>query len=290
MATAHSRTTARFMIAPSVLLLLGWMIIPLALTVYFSFLRYNLLMPGAHEWIGLMNYRFFLTDPAFFEAMVNTLILVAEVLLITVLGGIGLALVLDLPFWGQGIVRILVIAPFFVMPTVSALVWKNMFMNPVNGLFAYAAKTLGLAPFDFFARAPLFSIVLIVAWQWLPFATLILLTALQSLDQEQLEAAEMDGAGPLSRFRYVTLPHLARAITVVILIQTIFLLSIFAEILVTTNGGPGFASTNLTFLVYAQSLLQFDVGGGSAGGIVAVVLANIVAIFLMRMIGKNLGA
>jgi sorbitol/mannitol transport system permease protein len=290
MATAHSRSVARFMISPSVLLLLGWMIIPLALTVYFSFLSYNLLTPGVKEWIGLMNYKFFLTDPAFFEALKNTLLLVGGVLLITVFGGVGLALLLDLPFWGQGIVRILVIAPFFVMPTVSALVWKNMFMNPVNGLFAYAAKFLGLEPIDFLAHAPLFSIVLIVAWQWLPFATLILLTALQSLDQEQLEAAEMDGAGPVKRFMYVVLPHLARAITVVILIQTIFLLSIFAEILVTTNGGPGYASTNLTFLVYAQSLLQFDVGGGSAGGIVAVILANIVAVFLMRMIGKNLEA
>jgi sorbitol/mannitol transport system permease protein len=131
---------------------------------------------------------------------------------------------------------------------------------------------------------------MIVAWQWLPFSTLILLTALQSLDSEQMEAAEMDGAGAISRFVYITVPHLARATTVVILIQTIFLLSVFAEILVTTNGGPGTASTNLTYLVYAQSLLQFDVGGGSAGGIIAVILANIVAIFLMRMIGKNLDA
>ena len=290
MATAHSRSVARLMISPSVLLLLSWMIIPLALTVYFSFLSYNLLTPGMHDWIGFMNYEFFLTDPAFFEALKNTLLLVGGVLLITIFGGVGLGLLLNLPFWGQGIVRILVIAPFFVMPTVSALVWKNMFMNPVNGLFAHAAKFLGLAPIDFLAHAPLFSVIIIVAWQWLPFATLILLTALQSLDQEQLEAAEMDGAGPVKRFMYVVLPHLARAITVVILIQTIFLLSIFAEILVTTNGGPGNASTNLTFLVYAQSLLQFDVGGGSAGGIVAVILANIVAVFLMRMIGKNLEA
>lgn len=288
MATQHSRAAARLMISPAVILLLGWMIVPLAMTVYFSLLRYNLLMPGMEEWTGLTNYRYFLTDPAFFAALVNTLLLVGGVLLITIVGGIALALLLDQPFWGQGVVRVLVIAPFFVMPTVSALVWKNMFMNPVNGLFAHLAKALGLQPFDFLAHAPLFSIILIVAWQWLPFATLILLTALQSLDSEQLEAAEMDGAGWGSRFVYIMLPHLARAVTVVILIQTIFLLSIFAEILVTTNGGPGTASTNLTFLVYALSLLQFDVGGGSAGGIVAVILANIVAIFLMRMIGKNL--
>ncbi|WP_116134125.1 carbohydrate ABC transporter permease [Tropicimonas sp. IMCC34043] len=288
MATQHSRAAARAMLSPSVLLLLAWMIIPLSMTLYFSFLRFNLLMPGMEEWAGFDNYRYFLTDPAFWYAMRNTLVLVGGVLVITIVGGTLLGLLLDQDFFGQGIVRVLVIAPFFVMPTVSALVWKNMFMNPVNGLFAHFAQALGLQPFDFLAQAPLLSIIVIVAWQWLPFATLILLTALQSLDSEQLEAAEMDGASPLSRFIYIVVPHLSRAITVVILIQTIFLLSVFAEILVTTNGGPGYASTNLTYLVYVQSLLQFDVGGGSAGGVVAIILANIVAIFLMRMIGKNL--
>ncbi|MDX0422703.1 carbohydrate ABC transporter permease [Sinorhizobium medicae] len=290
MATLHTRSAARLMIAPSVLLLLAWMIVPLAMTLYFSLLRYNLLMPGMEEFAGLTNYTYFLTDPAFFQAIFNTLAIVLGVLFITVVGGIALALLLDQPMFGQGIVRILVIAPFLIMPTVAALVWKNMFMNPVNGLFAWLAKLLGLQPFDFLANAPLLSIILIVAWQWLPFATLILLTALQSLDEEQKEAAQMDGAGAVSRFIYLVLPHLSRAITVVILIQTIFLLSVFAEILVTTNGGPGTQSTNLTFLVYAQALLQFDVGGASAGGIIAVILANIVAFFLMRMIGKTLEA
>ena len=288
MATAHSRAAARLTMSPAVVLLLGWMLIPLVMTLYFSFLRYNLLMPGQEEWIGTLNYQYFLTDPAFFAALGNTLTLVGGVLVLTIAGGIGLALLLDRPFWGRGIVRLLIIAPFFVMPTVSALVWKNMLMNPVNGLFAAIARGLGLQPFDFLAEAPLSSIILIVTWQWLPFATLILLTALQSLDSERLEAAEMDGAGALDRFIHIILPHLARAMTVVTLIQTIFLLSVFAEILVTTNGGPGTATTNITYLVYAQSLLQFDVGGGSAGGIVAVVLANIVAVFLMRMIGRNL--
>lgn len=247
-------------------------------------------MPGMEEFAGFTNYKYFLTDPAFFQAIFNTLAIVLGVLFITVVGGIALALLLDQPMFGQGIVRILVIAPFLIMPTVAALVWKNMFMNPVNGLFAWIAKLFGLQPFDFLANAPLMSVILIVAWQWLPFATLILLTALQSLDEEQKEAAQMDGAGAWSRFIYLVLPHLSRAITVVILIQTIFLLSVFAEILVTTNGGPGTQSTNLTFLVYAQALLQFDVGGASAGGIIAVILANIVAFFLMRMIGKTLEA
>ena len=89
-------------------------------------------------------------------------------------------------------------------------------------------------------------------------------------------------------FFFIVLPHLARPIAVVIMIETIFLLSIFAEILVTTNGGPGDASTNLPYLVYKTALLDFDVGGGSAGGIVAVILANIVAIFLVRTVARGL--
>jgi sorbitol/mannitol transport system permease protein len=212
------------------------------------------------------------------------------VLIITIVGGVLLALLLDQPFHGQAVVRLLVIAPFFVMPTVSALVWKNMMMNPVYGIFAQIARALGLSPIDWFAEVPLLSVTLIVAWQWLPFATLIFLTALQSLSEEQIEAAEMDNASRFSIFLYITLPHLARAITVVLLIETIFLLTVFAEILVTTNGGPGIATTNIAFLVYAQALLQFDVGGASAGGIIAVILANIVAIFLVRMIGRSLEA
>ena len=290
MATLHTRSAARMMMAPSVILPLLWSLIPLAMTIYFSLLNYNLLSPGMETFVGFLNYKYFLTDPAFFSALGNTLLLVLGVLLITVIGGIAFAILLNQDIYGQGIVRILVIAPFFVMPTVAALVWKNMFMNPVNGLFAHLAKALGLQPYDWLANAPLFSIILIVAWQWLPFATLIMLTALQSLDEEQQEAAEMDGAGVVSKFIYIVLPHMARAITVVILIQTIFLLSVFAEILVTTNGGPGTQSTNLTYLVYVQALLQFDIGGASAGGIVAVILANIVAIFLVRLVGKNLEA
>ena len=289
MATQHTRVLSRWMVSPSVVLLLLWMVVPLGLTLYFSFLRYNLLRPGT-SWFGFKNYQYFVTDPAFGEALINTLVLVGGVISITIIGGVLLGLLLNRDFWGRGIVRLMVIAPFFIMPTVSALVWKNMFMNPVNGIFAFLSSLAGQEPIDFLAHYPLASIIGIVAWQWLPFATLILLTALQSLDQEQMEASEMDGASVWSRFLHITLPHLARPITVVILIETIFLLAIFAEILVTTSGGPGNASTNITYMIYRLARLGFDAGGGAAGGVIAVILANIVAIFLMRMIGKSLDA
>jgi sorbitol/mannitol transport system permease protein len=285
MATQQTRVLGKLAVAPSVFVLFLWMIVPLALTIYFSLLRYNLLDPGNESFVGLVNYQYFLTDPAFFAAIGNSLKLVFAVLAISIIGGTLLALLLDQAIVGRNFVRLMVIAPFFVMPTVSALVWKNMLMHPVSGLLAWIAKSIGLQPIDWFAEAPLTAVIIMVSWQWLPFATLILLTAIQSLDEEQKEAAEMDGTPPLSFFFYIVLPHLARPITVVILIETIFLLNVFAEIYVTGSGGP---AGNLPYLVYFQGLLNFDVGGASAGGIVAVVLANIVAIFLVRMVGKNL--
>ena len=286
MATQHSRSAARIMMAPAVILLLGWMLVPLTMTVIFSFKKYLPLRGGDLGWVGFDNYVRFVSSSTFWPSVQATLVIVGGVLAITVVLGVLLALLLDQPMWGQGVVRILVIAPFFVMPTVSALVWKNIFMDPVNGLFAHLWKFFGAEPISWLSEASMPSIILIVSWQWLPFATLILLTAMQSLDSEQLEAAEMDGASPLARFGYIVLPHLGRAITVVVLIQTIFLLSIFAEIFVTTQGA--FGTRTLTYLIFQRVLESQNIGLGSAGGVYAIILANIVAAFLMRIVGKNL--
>jgi len=286
MATQHSRTAARLMLAPAVILLLGWMLVPLTMTLLFSFKQYLPMRGGDLGWVGFDNYVRFVSSSAFWPSVVTTLVIVGSVLVITIALGILLALLLDQPMWGQRIVRILVIAPFFVMPTVSALVWKNMFMDPVNGLFAHLWKFFGATPVSWLSEASMTSIILIVSWQWLPFATLILLTAIQSLDSEQLEAAEMDGAPPLSRFGHIILPHMARAITIVVLIQTIFLLAVFAEIFVTTQGA--FGTRTLTYLIFQRVLESQNVGLGSAGGVYAIILANILALFLMRIVGKNL--
>ncbi|WP_298905073.1 carbohydrate ABC transporter permease [uncultured Aliiroseovarius sp.] len=288
MATQQSRSAARLMMAPAVVLLLGWMLVPLTMTLYFSFKKYLPLRGGDLGWVGFENYARFLTSSAFWPSVQTTLVIVGGVLAITVVLGIFLAILLNQPMWGQGMVRILVIAPFFVMPTVSALVWKNMFMDPNYGLLAHLWKLFGATPVEWLSQASLPSIIMIVSWQWLPFATLILLTAIQSLDSEQLEAAEMDGAPAHKRFAYITLPHLGRAITVVILIQTIFLLSIFAEIFVTTGGA--FGTKTLSYLIFQRVLESQNVGLGSAGGVYAIILANIVAYFLVRIVGKNLDA
>ena len=272
---------------PSVLPLAIWAFVPLVLTLWYSFQNYNLQVPPP-EFGGLINYEFLLTDPDLLTVVMNSLILVFVPLVVTLVLGCALAILYDGPFPGRSIARLLVITPFFVMPTVAALVWKNLFLHPVWGLVSWALELVGLPTIDWFSDYPMTAIVIIVSWIWTPFATLIILTALQSLDHEQIEAAKMDGAKAIARFRHVVLPHLYRPLSVLIMLETIFFLSTYAEIYVTTVGGPGSATTNIPFYIYSRALLGFDVGLASAAGVFAILIANIIAFFFVRAISEQL--
>ena len=283
-----TRLLPRALMAPAVVTLFLWMIVPLVMTIWFSLVHYNLMQPGEKTFVGLENFHYFMTDPDFWPAVYQTTLLLGSVIVITVVAGVALALLINEPIPGQGIVRVLLISPFFVMPTVNALLWKHMMMNPIYGVLAQVWQFFGATPIDWMTDLPLGSIIVMLSWQWLPFACLIFITALQSLDREQMEAARMDGANALHQFWYLTLPHLGRSIAVVVMIEMIFLMSVFAEIFTTTGGGPGNESTNLAFLIFKQALMNFDVGVASAGALFAVILANIAAVFLIRLVGKNL--
>jgi len=283
-----NRLLPRLLLTPAVATLLLWMLVPLVMSVYFSVIRYNLMQPDQTGFIGFENFEYFLTDPSFSVAVLNTIWLLGSVIIITVVVGAALALLIDEAFPGRAAVRLLLISPFFVMPTVNALLWKHMMMHPIYGALAQVWIFFGVTPVEWLSDFPLGSIVIMVAWQWLPFATLIFMTALQSMNREQLEAARMDGATYLQQLRYLYIPHLGRSIAVVVMIEMIFLLSIFAEIFTTTGGGPGDASTNVAFLIFKQALLNFDAGVASAGALFAVLLANIAAAFLIRLVGRNL--
>ena len=211
--------------APAVGVLLLWMLVPLGMTIYFSFIRYSLLNPDLHGFARLENYRFLWQDSSFLPAILNTIVLIGSVLGITVVLGTLLAVLYERRFFGRNAAVFLAIAPFFVMPTVSALVWKNMILHPVYGLLARAFVTVGLTPIDWFGRLPMLSLIIILSWEWLPFAFLILYTSLKSLDPEQKEAALIDGANATQVFFHITIPHLRRAMGVVVMIETIFLLS-----------------------------------------------------------------
>ncbi len=283
-----NRLLARLLMAPAIGTLLLWMIVPLVMTLYFSVIRYNLMQPDVSGFAGLDNFIYFVTDPSFASSVGNTLLLLGSVIVITTIMGIAIALLIDDPFPGRAIVRLLLVSPFFVMPTVNALMWKHMMMNPIYGVLSQVWALFGAEPIDWLTDLPMFSVIVIVSWQWLPFATLLFITSLQSMSREQLEAARMDGATYLQQLRYLVIPHLGRSIAVVVMIEMIFLLSVFAEIFTTTSGGPGDASTNLAFLIFKQALLNFDAGVASAGALFAVILANIASLFLVRLVGKNL--
>jgi sorbitol/mannitol transport system permease protein len=283
------------------------------MTLYFSFIRYVLnnlrrpewTNPNISNWRGFGNYEFVANNKDFLLAIQNSLIIVFGILILTVALGILIAILINKPFQGQGIVRVLLISPFFVMPAVNAVLWINMILDPVLGLQGLAVEGLNgivddlcnlpvlggffslwpeLEPISFRAtQTSAYAVIMMVTWQWTPFAVLIFMTSLQSEDQQQKEAAVLDGASTWAQFRFLTLPHLARPIAIVIMIQAIFHLSLYAEIEIVSRGN---GNKNLPYLI--GEFANNNIGAASATGIFAVILANIVAIFLLRMIGKTL--
>tara|TARA_B100001175_G_C19483672_1_gene628550 strand:+ start:791 stop:1729 length:939 start_codon:yes stop_codon:yes gene_type:complete len=308
-----NRSLPRLLQAPAVLLLLVWMLVPLSMTLYFSFIRYVLnnlrrpewTNPNISNWRGFGNYEFVVNNKDFLLAIQNSLVIVFGILILTVALGILIAILINKPFQGQGIVRVLLISPFFVMPAVNAVLWINMILDPVLGLQGLAVEGLNgivddlcnlpvlggffslwpeLEPISFRAtQTSAYAVIMMVTWQWTPFAVLIFMTSLQSEDQQQKEAAVLDGASTWAQFRFLTLPHLARPIAIVIMIQAIFHLSLYAEIEIVSRGN---GNKNLPYLI--GEFANNNIGAASATGIFAVILANIVAIFLLRMIGKTL--
>lgn len=307
------RKLPRLLQTPAVLLLLVWMLVPLGMTLYFSFIRYVLnnlrrpewTTPSISNWRGFGNYEFVLNSKDFILAIQNSLIIVCSILFLTIILGVLIAVLINKAFPGQGIVRVLLISPFFVMPAVNAVLWINMILDPVLGLQGIAVSGINemvaglrnmpvlgrffslwpeLVPVSFRAtQTSAIAVIMMVTWQWTPFAVLILMTSLQSEDQQQKEAAILDGASTWSQFRFLTLPHLGRPIAIVVMIQAIFHLSLYAEIEIVSRGN---GNKNLPYLI--GEFANNNIGAASATGIFAVILANIVAIFLLRMVGKTL--
>jgi len=285
-----SGAPVRRLLAPAVIFMFVWMIVPLVMTLYYAFRRYNLMMPEVTGFAGITNFKLMFTDPTFWDSLINTLVLVGASLVITVSVGLGLAILFNRTFVGRGVARTLAIAPFFVMPVVTGLIWKNMLFHPVYGLLAWVFRHLGLNPIDWLAQYPMLSIIIIVSWEWIPFALLILLTGLQSLPEDQIEAVRLDGANRWQEFRHIVVPHLGQVLYVVVMLESIFFLTSFAEIYTTTSGGPGTATTNLPYYIYQSAFFQYDIGISSAAAIGAVILANIFSIFLIRFVAGNLNA
>ncbi len=277
----------RWLSAPGIIFLAIVTQVPFVLTLYYSLRGWNLLRPDSNTFVGLRNFTRILGNSDFYTVLANTVVLTVSVVVITLVMGMILALLLNRPFIGRGVARTLLISPFLVMPVVTAVLWKNVLLDPVFGMSAYLLGLLGLPATDLIAEYPMQSIIVIVSWQWTPFVMLILLAGLQSMPESTLEAASLDGASGLTLFRYMILPHLQRFIEIALLLETIFILNVFGVIFVTTAGGPGIATTNLPYQIFLEAFSRWNIGRASAYGVFAVILANILIIIFLRVIGSQ---
>jgi sorbitol/mannitol transport system permease protein len=283
------RMTAIALLLPALAYLALMTQAPFVLTLWYSFHRWILTSPElGHVWVGIDNFRYELTeDPIFRTAIWNTLEITAAIVGGSVALGLGFALLLNRSFPLRGVARSLMIAPFFVMPTVNAVVQKNLFLNPIFGLVNWVWTSLGFERIDWLAVHPKFSIIAMAVWQWAPFMMLILLAGLQGISDEVREAARIDGAGPFTEFRRVTLPLLGPYIELAVLLGMIYILQLFGEIFVATQGGPGTETTTIPYYVYQTISQANDVGSSSAQGVLAIVFSSIIAVLLLRLLTRT---
>ncbi len=274
------------LLLPAIIYLVVMTQAPFVLTLWYSVHKWILTEPDLGQgFVGLENYTYtVLQDTIFRDAVINTLIITAGIVGISLLLGLAFALLLHRQFPLRGLVRSLLIAPFFVMPTVNAVVWKNLLLNPVFGFVTWLTTSLGLPRVDWLARFPKEGIIAMAVWEWTPFMMLILLAGLQGQSDEVREAARVDGATSIKEFRYITLPQLGRYIELAVLLGTIYVLQLFGEIFVATQGGPGTATTTVPYYVYQTISQSNDVGSSAAQGVLAVIFTSFIAALLLRLI------
>jgi sorbitol/mannitol transport system permease protein len=261
--------------------------VPFALSVYYSLTDWTVVPPGPREFVGLDNYRELLRDDRFGDAIVTSIQLTVFPVIVALVLGTALALLLDRKFFGRGIVRTLLITPFLLVPVVVGLIWRNQMFHGLYGVINWVIDKLGGTPVEFVSEHPTLAIIITLVWQWTPFMMLIMLAGLQSQPSDVLEAAKVDGAGPLAIFRQLTLSHLRPYMELGVLLGAIYLIQVYDQIAVITGGGPG--STNVPYYVFQRSI-----GGGwqfglaSAYSIVVVVASIVIATFALRVLSRLL--
>jgi len=256
--------------------------IPFVLTIYYSLFSWNLLEPGSFRFAGLSNYAELVTDESIRIAVWNTVLLTLAVISISVVIGLGVAMLLNSEVFGKGLMRTLMIAPFLIMPTAGALIWKDTLLNPLFGLLPYLLSPFGLGRVDWVNQFPMVSVVTVEVWRWTPFMMLIILAGLQSQNPEVLEAARVDGANAFQAFRRITLPLVRPFIELGALLGSLFVVKTYDSIFMLTYGGPGQDTTNIPFLLYLVAFQGFSIGQASAIGVVAVIITTVVATFALR--------
>jgi sorbitol/mannitol transport system permease protein len=291
--SARARWLLRAPLLPALIFTVVVTQVPFVATLVISSLNWNILRPGDRSFAGLSNYAFVFTDNRLRVAVFNTVLLTASVVVVSVLVGLGLAVLLDRRFLGRGLARTLLIAPFLVMPVAASLLWKHALYNPDYGLFNGVLNAIWQAfgaehgpTIDWISGTPMTAVVVSLVWQWTPFMMLILLAGLSTQSSETLEAARIDGATAWNTFVFITLPHLRQYLELSVLLGSIYVLQTFDAIFTITQGGPGTATTNLPYEIYLTMFRKYEYGEAAAAGVVVVVGTIIVATFTLRVLSS----
>jgi sorbitol/mannitol transport system permease protein len=278
------------LVLPSIVVVALVTQVPILVTLGLSVVRWIIVRPDLRvSFVGVSNYFQLFATPDFLAIVGNTLLMTGGSLAACTLLGFAIALLLNREFPGVNLARTILIAPFFVMDAVAGIMWKTLILDPSFGINSVLCRFLGMTPVDFLGHLPLFTVIMLVVWQWTPFFVLFLLAGLQSIPQEIIESARLDGAGWLRTLFRIKIPAMANHIEVTIMLGLIFILKVFGLIYVTTAGGPGTASTNLPFIVYRTGFYRWDVGRAAAMAVVTVILTLIFINLLFTLLrrGRN---
>jgi sorbitol/mannitol transport system permease protein len=265
--------------------------LPFVFTLGISFMNWNAYYPDDRGFAGLSNYVSVLTDVTMRDAIITTIELTVVVVLVSLLLGMGIALLLDRKFRGRGVVRTMMITPFLIVPVAAALLWKHALFNPeyglLNGTLTWIWGLFGSdnppQP-DWITTAPLAAIEVSLIWQWTPFMMLILLAGLQGRPLDVIEAARLDGASAWQIFRYMTFPHLRQYLELGALLGSIYVVATFDAVFVITSGGLGTA--NLPYIIYQTFYQAHDYGRASAAGVVVVIGTIAIATLALRTVSS----
>jgi sorbitol/mannitol transport system permease protein len=267
--------------------------LPFVATLVISFMNWNAYRPDLKGFAGLSNYVKVFTDADLLRSVWVTVLMTVTVVLVSLVLGLGIALLLNRVFLGRGIVRTMMITPFLIVPVAAALLFKHAIYNPIfgllNGVITWVWGIFGSdnAPqVDWITQFPLTSIEVTLIWQWTPFMTLILLAGLQSRPAEVLEAAAVDGANPWQMFTHMTLPHMRQYLELAGLLGAIYVVQTFDAVYTITSGALGTA--NLPFTIYQTLFTAQDYGLASAQGVIVVLGSILIATFAVKNVSSLL--
>ena len=261
---------------------------PIAEAVRLSFVRYNPLRPDDQPFVGLDNYVFVLEDPLFWESFWQAIVWTGWSTVLQAVIGVGLALLLHQPLKGMNAFRGLLLFPYIVPTVVIALNWRWLFNSEI-GIVNHLLLSAGIID-DKIAwlstpSMAMASAILLNVWKYTPFVVIVVLARLQTIPTELYDAAKVDGAGALRRFRDITLPQLAEVLAVVIVFRTIWTFNKFEEIYLLTRGGPGTSTYNLALYAFDQSIANLRMGVGAAAGVIMLVLLLAGSMLYIRVSG-----